>query len=304
MRWYLVCTVICCACDAHLAAIQSETTGGDASTDAPADAAVDAQAFDAELIDAPLGPFPSPTRITQAGATTDGIDDPTMTSDGLDIIFAISAGNTGNKKLYEMTRTSLTAAWSAPVVRSELDIGTAEESPRFGLDDLTLYYGVDGDIYTATRAAVGGAFGTPTAVAAMNTANHEKWMAICQGNNVMVSRANGTNGQDLYEGTLAGGANTLDTVLSSTSNEISTFLSKDCLTVYFASDRSGQTQIYTSTRATISSAWSAPVMAASPFSSAEGTDNEDAWISNDQRIFLLASVRGGISTKQLYISQR
>ena len=137
----------------------------------------------------------------------------------------------------------------------------------------------------------------------MNTGGYEKWLAVCTGGNVIVSRdTGGGTGQDLWEGTLAGGATTIDTVLNSTSNEISTFLSPDCLTVYFASSRRGETQIYTATRPSIGGSWSAPTMVPSPFS--DGSDDEDPWISVDQRTFVFAAVRAPATSKDLYISTR
>ena len=135
-----------------------------------------------------------------------------------------------------------------------------------------------------------------------NTASYEKWLAVCGTNHFMVSRDSGAaTGQDLYEGTL-GSVGSVVTELSSASSEISTFLSTDCLTVYFASNRGGQTALYTSTRATMASAWNAPTLVPAPFDT--GTDNEDGWISTDQRIFAFASVRNGATTKDLYISTR
>ena len=81
-------------------------------------------------------------------------------------------------------------------------------------------------------------------------------------------------------------------------------MSKDCLTVYFASNRSGETQLYTSTRTAVGQPWAAPTTLDAPLSPADATDTEDPWISIDQRTFLLASIRGAETTKQLYISTR
>jgi WD40-like Beta Propeller Repeat len=301
----LALIALLCGCEARLGQIQTDTTGGDA-TPSPGDGNSTTGDGSGPPADAaPLGAFTTPTELTNTAGTGASVDDPTMSSDELDIIYAVQANGASTKQLWEITRATTSSPWSTPVERTELNIGTSEESPRFSLDDKTIYYGVDGDIYQATRGAIGQAFGTPAKVAAISTANYEKWMAICTGNVVMVSRQNGTtSNMDLYEGTLTGGANTIDTILNSTDSEISTFLSKDCLTVYYASNRSGQTQLYTSTRTAVGQPWATPTMVDSPFSSAEGTDNEDPWISIDLRTFLLASIRGTSTTKQLYISTR
>jgi|HubBroStandDraft_6_1064221.scaffolds.fasta_scaffold209441_3 hypothetical protein len=302
------CLAICalmCACDARLGQIQNNATGGDAAPGSSSnDGGTDGQMGVAPP-DAPLGPWGTPAIISTAADAGDNVDDCTMSSDTLDLLYAVQQQNASTKQLWEMTRASASAAWGTPVERDELNIGTSEESPRLSLDNLTVYYGVDDDIYQATRPAIGEPFGTPTAVTIMNSGTLQKWLAICENDAVMISRSDPTTANmDLFEGTLSGGATTVDTVLNSTSNEISTFLSKDCLTTYFASNRSGSTQIYTSTRPAVGQPWTTPTNAMAPFSSSDGTDNEDPWISVDQRTFVFASIRGGGTTKQLYISTR
>ncbi|HEY1549321.1 MAG TPA: hypothetical protein VGG28_15955 [Kofleriaceae bacterium] len=300
----LALLALLCGCEARLGQIQNDTTGGDA-TPAPNDGNSVSGGDSGPTADAaPLGAFTTPVELTNTAGAGASVDDPTMSSDELDIIYAVQANGASTKQLWEITRATTSSPWSTPVERDELNIGTSEESPRFSLDDKTIYYGVDGDIYQATRGTIGQAFGTPAKVAAISTANYEKWMAICTGNVVMVSRQNGTtSNMDLYEGTLTGGATTIDTTLNSADSEISTFLSKDCLTVYFASNRSGQTQLYTATRTAVGQPWTTPTTLDVPLSPADATDNEDPWISIDQRTFVLASIRTG-TTKQLYISTR
>ena len=75
----------------------------------------------------------------------------------------------------------------------------------------------------------------PTIVASVVSTSpvrkYEKWLAVCNGGNVMVSRdTGGGNGQDLYEG-IASAAAPPSPMTSSTrlSAESSTFLSTDCL---------------------------------------------------------------------------
>jgi len=300
----LAMLALLCACNARLGEMSGNTSHldawdaiGDASTDGRGDATAGKDAV-------VLGAWGTPTPIPGASTATNGEDDDTLSANTLDLIFAFQPAGAATKSLYEMTRATTTAAWTTPVQLTTIDIGMSEESPRLSLDDLTLYFGIDGDIYQSTRATIGGAFSAPTKVTAISTTAYEKWMAICAGNVVMVSRANGANEQDLFEGTLTGGATTADTVLNSASNEISTYLSPDCLTVYFSSDRSGQSQLYTSTRATINDAWTTPTLAPTPFSPADGSDNEDAWISSDLRTFVFAGIRGAATTKDLYISTR
>lgn len=248
----------------------------------------------------PLGPWSTPTSIPGGNSATVDEDDPTLNSTRTELYFAI-ADAAGVKQLYFMTRASPSDPWGMPTkLDGTFNTAVTQESPRLSPDDLTIYFGRNGDIYSATRQTVGGAWTTPAMVTTVSTANYEKWMAVCAAGYFMVSRANGANGQDLFEGA-QGEAGTASTVLNSTASEISTFLSADCLTVYFASNRGGTTQMYTSTRAAIDAPWVAPTEV-DTFGAA--TDNEDAWISTDQRTFVFASIRGGGTTKDLYISTR
>jgi hypothetical protein len=252
----------------------------------PLDAAPDAMI--------PLGPWSTPAAVPGAG----NADDPTLSSSALELYF----GSGNPKQLYVMTRPSPAGAWGTPTKLDATfnDPRVAQESPRLSPDDRTIYFGRNGDIYTATRPAVGGAWSTPVTVAGVDTGNYEKWLAVCDASHYMVSRANGANGQDLFEGVL-GDAGTAVTALNSGASEISTYLSPDCKTMFFASNRSGQTQLYTSTRATITDPWAAPTLV-DTFGAA--TDNEDGWMSPDTRTFVFASVRGGSANKDIYISTR
>src|SRR5205823_2546387 len=105
---------------------------------------------------------------------------------------------------YVMTRATRNDAFGAPVaLPATINTAAVEESPRLSQNDLTLYFGRGGDIYASTRATIGSPWGTPAIVTGSgNTANYEKWLAVCGTNHFMVSRANGAAGQDLYEGTL------------------------------------------------------------------------------------------------------
>jgi Tol biopolymer transport system component len=104
----------------------------------------------------------------------------------------------------------------------------------------------------------------------------------------------------VYEGA-TGQAPTLVAELSSNGGETGPYLSPDCLTVYFASTRSGTNRIYTSTRASITSPWSPPQPL--PDFTAIGMAQEDPWLSADQRTFVF-SVLTAAANKDVYISTR
>ena len=78
------------------------------------------------------------------------------------------------------------------------------------------------------------------------------------------------------------------------------FVTRDCLTVHFASTRLGPNKIFTSKRAAIGQPWSPPVEVDT--FAALGGAQQDPFISDDTRIFMFVSDADG--TNDLYISTR
>lgn len=292
-----------CACNAKL----SDGPSTDASTDG---SSRDGHTFLDAGGDAALGAWGTPSAVTGASDPTLSTDDETLSSTQTEMYFGIvdTALPGSPKQLWMMTRASPAAAWGTPTkLGASFNVGgttpPSEESPRLSPDDLTIYFGRAGNIYSATRGSVGGTWSTPTMLpATINNGNYAKWLAACNGGHYMVSRANTPNGQDFYQGTLGGAAPTLVAELNSTSNETSTFLSADCLTTYFASNRGGSTQIYTATRTSVGSAWTAPTVLDTTFGTS--TDNEDPWESTDHRAFFFATVRAPDTNKAVWTSTR
>jgi hypothetical protein len=200
-----------------------------------------------------------------------------------------------------MTRATPTSAWSAPAAIGVLNSTAQEESPRLSPDDLTLYFGRSGDIYKSTRTAVGQPWGAPTTVPTLNTGNYEKWADVCSNGYVIVSRDGAGNGQDLYEGTITGGATTPITAFNTSGAEQGTLLSADCLHVYFQSNRdNNQFDLFEASRTSVTAAWSNPTKMVD-FNTTTSSE-EDPWVSTDQRVFVFASNANG--NKDLYISTR
>jgi hypothetical protein len=245
-----------------------------------------------------LGPWSSPAKVTGADSALEE-DDVTMSSTRLELFF--KRGDNDSANLYVMTRATTSSAWSAPSPLTVLNSTVDEESPRLTNDDLTLYFGRNGDIYRSTRTAVGSPWGAAQPVGVLNTGAYEKWAAVCTNGYVVVSRAVANRGQDLFEGDITNGAPTALAQLNSTSTEQGTFLSSDCLRLFFQSNRdNSQFNIYLASRVTTSAAWSNA--AAIPDFNSSQYNEEDAWISSDQRTFAFASNRGG--NKDVYLSTR
>jgi Tol biopolymer transport system component len=117
------------------------------------------------------------------------------------------------------------------------------------------------------------------------------------------SRAPGTGSDDIWEGPAMGQA-------PSRVNELSVdgfadngvFVSPDCRTLYFASNRSGTTRIYVTQRATSNGAWDPPQLL--PDFMNVGTNQSDPFIAGDLRTFVFASNSGAATGTDMYITTR
>lgn len=296
--WGLV--VVLTACDARISGAPGDllvldaAVGADAGSLPPSDTA-------------PFGPWSAPAAIPQA-ATKAAEDDATLSSNALEMIFAIDSAN--GKDLYYSSRLSAADLWSAAVPVPFNSAAQSDETPRLSADDLTLYFASaragngNLDIYSVTRAGPGNTtWGMPQPVVGVSTTNLlEKWFMPCGTNHYVMVQGTANNGTDLVEGTLGGTAPTPIAELNSAQSETGTLVSQDCLTIYFASARTTPTKIFTSHRLSLTDKW-APPSEVTDFALAGGNGNqEDPWISLDGHTFVFASDAAG--TKDIYLSTR
>ena len=268
---------------------------------------------DAAAIDAPsdgtamLGPWSAPAKVPQA-STTAAEDDATLSSNALEMIFAIDGTN--GKVLYYSSRASKAVPWSAPV-KLPFNGTLSDETPRLSADDKTLYFASDRalkgnlDIYSVSHPTPDAlSWGTPQPLTSVNTPLTEKWYMPCGTNRYIMVQGTATNGTDLVEGTLGGvAAPTAITALNSMQSETGTLVSQDCLTIYFASARTTPQMIYKSHRTSLAAPWSNPAAVDFPISGGNG-NQEDPWMSIDGRTFVFASDAASVGNKDIYISTR
>jgi hypothetical protein len=296
-RCLLVATVLASGCSAELmdppgAVVDAPPGSGDAGVDAPG-----ADAF-------MLGAWGTPAKVPGA-STGASEDDGTLANSGLEMVFALADPDDGNNKdLYIMTRATVTSPWGLPSKLPFSVTGSSEETPRFSPNGKALYFASNRaggagnlDIYVVARQNPGAAWSAPLPVPGVNTAALEKWFMPCgMSNDYLVIQ-----GGDLASGSVGGAPPVVVAELSApNANETGTFLTSDCLTVYFASVRGGTNMIYTSHRTSLTTAWQAPTLV-NDFA-ALGGQQEDPWLSDDGRIFVLVSDVSG--TKDVYISVR
>lgn len=255
-------------------------------------------------------PWSTPAKVGPA-ATAASEDDVTLSSNALEMIFAVQATN--GKDLYYMSRPSIGAPWTMPALLPFDTTTSSEETPRFSGDDRTLYFasnrGTSGslDIYAVTRPAAGSTtWGKPVPVAEVNTGATEKWFAPCMNNHYVLVRGTGTDDTThLFEGTLGAGAPVaIASLNSAAANDTGAFLTQDCLTIYFASFRTPTEKIFTAHRAMVGDRWPATTQV-DDFKIGTGGDNqEDPWLSPDGKTFALASDAAGNGNKDIYLSTR
>jgi len=252
--------------------------------------------------DAPLGAFGAPQKITVAADDTVREDDGTLSHSGLELVFAVINATDNLKDLFYASRPDLQSAFGIATKLPFSAINSSEETPRFAADDLTLFFAKtvganDLDIHRVTRPTAGSqAWGTPSIVAGVNSAGVDKWFMPCDGNRYLI-----VIGADLAEGVLGAGAPQVVAELSSAQSETGPFLTKDCLTTYFASTRVDATnQLFMSTRTAIDQPWSIPTLVET--FAALGGRQQDPFISDDDRTFVFVSDADG--TNDVYISTR
>jgi hypothetical protein len=290
--------VLLFACHAHLG--DGPADGNPVDNPRPIDGAVDA-------IDAPLGAWGTPARIMSASSPTLAEDDCTMSSDTLELYFAIVDATSMTKDLYVATRASKSVDFG-PATKLPFNVAAiTDETPRLSADNLTLYYGSgraggagSDDIWFVQRAMVGAAWGAPQNLSEVNSTTVDKWFMPCplagSKDYLLVSNRGALTYTTLFEGTLGGGAPTKVAELDAAVAETGTFLTPDCLTLYFAM----KNDIYMSTRTAIGSPWQTPTVV-SDFSTATYVE-QDPWESADQRTFIFASNAAG--TNDIYMSTR
>ena len=253
--------------------------------------------IDAQMV---LGAWGTPALVP--GASDDALteDDSTLSSTKLEIYF--KRNDAGDNNLYMMTRATVAATWSTPpTALTILNTNVGEESPRLSPDDKTMYFGRNGQIYKSTRTAIGQPWGAATEVAALNTTAYEKWADVCDNGYAIVSRMTTNNDQDLFEGTVSGGATTAITAFNTAGAEQGTLLSADCLHLYFQSNRdNAQFDLFEASRSLPTALWSNPTKMLD-FNTATSSE-EDPWVSTDQRVFVFTSNVNG--TKDVFISTR
>ena len=171
----------------------------------------------------------------------------------------------GNIDVWVSTRASRTDAWSAPVCVPELSSTANDQgaAPSPTLLEVVFSSDRDGtvgdprslDIYLAMRASTSAAWGTPVALTEANSPRTDGDARLVAGGLELYLSSNrtGSAGTDLYVATRSAttepfSSPLLIAELNSRDNETDPWISEDRRYIVFASDRTGNNEIYEATR--------------------------------------------------------
>ena len=203
------------------------------------------------------------TNVTVIPELSSASDDygPAISHDGLTMYLARDTAAEG-RDIFIATRATADVAWGMPARSAELSSPLEDDTPSPTLDGLALVLRSDrdtpgaSDVYLATRATTAVTFGTPEALAAINSASVDEGATISSdGLTVMFgsNRPGGHGGFDLYMATRETradpfGAPVDANVLASDMDDDDATFSEDGLTVVFSSNRGGNEDLWTATR--------------------------------------------------------
>ena len=250
---------------------------------------------------------------------------PFLSADGLSLYFGTTRpGGLGGEDLWVARRSSTTSAFGAPAnLGSTINTADAERSPALTADGLTLYF-------ATTRPGGSGGFDI-WAAHRTDPRNDLDWQAPINlgplvnssgtdaGPNYFVdpvssvailyfasARPEGSGSLDIYRSEFTGGgslgAPSPVTELNSPALDLTPALRVDGLEIIFASNRSGVTGLWMSTRADVNEPWRTPVSLGPTFQL--GSEAFPAFSADGKELYFYSGRAGGSGSFDLYRSVR
>ena len=259
---------------------------------------------------------PAPLADFNTSANEDAIF---LSDDQLTALFSTDrTGGVGGYDVWVAVRSDPKAAFSAPGPVGGVNSGDDERQPVLSADALHLYFMSNHGspayrIVEATRNGLTGAFAPPVDVPGLDSGAGDisPWLSNA-GTQIYFGsgRSGGLDGNDIYVAALsaAGANNVVDlTAVNSAADDASPVLSRDGLTLYFASKRTdpaarGNDDIWLARRAALGDSFGAPAAVAELNSAAA---DGPRWLSPDGCTLYFASDRdGGQGGYDLYAATR
>ena len=258
---------------------------------------------------------------------------PAISKDGLSLYFHFSTNTTNGTPahIYVSQRASVNDPWGPPH-RLGPNVNTDtyhDANPVLSTDGHYLYFQSNrptgsygrGDIWVSHRQNKRDDFGWEPAQnlgPGINTADQEQQPCIFEDDATGVTtlyfnsaRTTGLGGQDIYASTLRPdgtfGPGQLVAELSSSANDAGVTIRRDGLEIFFFSDRSGNEELYVSTRSSTSEPWSPP-MNLGPVVNGGGHNNQPSLSFDGTTLYFASGGRpenvGGLGWFDLWMTTR
>jgi Tol biopolymer transport system component len=262
--------------------------------------------------------FGAPVRIDALSDPNDDETEPTLTGDELEIYFKSS--RLGHGQIFVSTRTDTHATWSAPAPVPELASPGLDYSPEITVDGTAMWFVSDRaggrgdtDIWFTTRARRGEPWTSPVNVAEVNTPVCEIDPGPCPEHNwLIVTRCDANGYNHLFSSVRASAGDPWSDPqptpgLNTAAKEGDPDFVDECRTLYFATTRDSppgdnRADIWRTSRTALDRDFAPPVPVAG-INTAE-FDEQDPWVSQDERHIVFASSRAGHGNRDLYEAWR
>lgn len=247
-----------------------------------------------------LGPWREPTPLA---LDLTGIDDPTLTSDLLELYVNLSGTD-----IYVAKRASVAEPFGPTTRVVELSSGTAEGAPEVSGDGLSLYMtsmrAGTFDIWLATRTDRTQPWSPPQPVTELNSPGEDFSSAPTDDQLTIVFTSDRNASAEIFLSTRATSDTTWNTPLDlvevgGTFHDAGPMLSSDGLTLFFDSNRTGTNDLYEARRATVDDSFDPPIAIVEL---ATDQNEDDPWISPDGHTMIFSSDRDG--TRRLWQTTR
>lgn len=204
--------------------------------------------------------FGPPTLVAELASVEDDTT-PDITGDGLTIYWGSERASPGNRDLYVSTRSDRASPWSPPAIIPELADPATDDSAAIELDNgLSLMFasnrGGSMDLWMTTRPTKSSPWGTPVPVPGLSDPSYEESQHWTNADGTIVyfaSNRTGSEALDIWVATRASPTDAFDppvrvTELATPVDDVDPWLSPDLHTMLFMSYRTGNGDLYVTTR--------------------------------------------------------